>query len=508
MAGAALYGACSPEPLGQGLDGGTDATGVDGGRDAAKPSLCVDGKPSPYPPATKIDLFATVPALEFPKLGGGTYSLASKFEPCAPRSKILLLRTTAAFCGTCLWAQRHTQDVIPKGLEDRVELVDLVVSDKNNVLVHTSDDLARMEAELGPHAATVAADPAYRFQSVGLGDRRLPFYVLVDSRTMLVRRFVPDPEPEMLDSMVRREIALLDGETPPLFADVKYVDQIFPTNHFDLLKEMTLPGPPPKDPTNAVADSPVAAALGKDLFSDTRLSPTGTVACATCHAPDKGFADARPRALGVAEGDRNTPSVLYASHARFQFWDGRADTLWLQALGPFEDAGEFGSNRLFIAHAIEAFYKARYDAVFPTSPLPPLGDRARFPANGKPGDPAWDAMAPADKAAVNQVFVRVAKAIEAFERTLSARGNAIDRYVAGDLSALTPDQKQGLHIFFTAGCAQCHYGPRLTDDAFHNLRSPTGRRDGSPTRAPPWGSPGSSPTSFASPSTPTARSRS
>ncbi|MBK6460563.1 MAG: cytochrome-c peroxidase [Myxococcales bacterium] len=339
VAGAALYGACSPEPLGQGLDGGTDATGVDGGRDAAKPSLCVDGKPSPYPPATKIDLFATVPALEFPKLGGGTFSLASRYNPCAPRSKLLLLRTTAAFCGTCLWAQRHTQDVIPKGLEDRVELVDLVVSDKNNVLVHTSDDLARMEAELGPHAATVAADPAYRFQSVGLGDRRLPFYVLVDSRTMLVRRFVPDPEPEMLDSMVRRELALLDGQTPPLFADVKYADGLFPTNHFDLLREMTLPGPPPKDPTNAVADSAVAAALGKELFSDTRLSPSGTVACATCHAPDKGFADARPRGRGVTEGDRNTPSVLYASHARFQFWDGRADTLWLQALGPLRGRG-------------------------------------------------------------------------------------------------------------------------------------------------------------------------
>ena len=478
--GAALYGACSSDPVGQAPDASVDATASDAGKDAAKASLCVDGKPSPYPTDTKIDLFATMPPLEFPKLGGGTYSLASKFEPCAPRSKILLFRTTAAFCGTCLWSQNHTADVIPKGLEDRVELVDLVVSDKNNVLVQTSDDLARVEAELGPHAATVAADPAYRFQSVGLGDRRLPFFVLVDSRTMLVRRFVPDPEPETLDSMVRREVAMLDGNVPPPFADVKYVDEFFPTNHFDMLKEMTLPGAPPKDPTNAVADSPLAAALGKDIFSDTRLAPNGAVACATCHAQDKGFADAKARAVGVAEGDRNSPSILYASHSRFQFWDGRADTLWLQATGPFENPIEIGSNRLFVAHKIYALYKDRYEAIFPTSPLPPLNDGARFPANGKPGDAAWDAMAPADQAAVNQVFVRVAKVLEAFERTLSAKGNQLDRYVGGDFSALTEDQKQGLHIFFTAGCAQCHYGPRLTDDAFHNIRFPTGRRDGKP----------------------------
>jgi len=476
----AAFVACSGDSTPPGPAAQDAAAPADAGTDAAKPSLCIDGKPAPYPTFTKIDLFQSLPALELPKLGGGVYSFASKFEPCAPRSKLLLLRTTAAFCGTCLWAQKHTAEVVPKDLADRVELVDLVVSDKNNVLVHTSEDLARMEGELGGHADTVVADPKYVLQSVGLGDRRLPFYVLVDSRTMVVRRFVPDPEPETIESMVRREVAMLDGEKPPPLANVSYFDDFFPKNHLDMLKEMTLPGAPPKDPTNAVADSPAAAALGKDLFSDARLSPSGSVSCATCHAPDKGFADGKARGVGLAEGDRNTPSILYASHARFQFWDGRADTLWLQATGPFENPVEIGSNRLFIAHQIFALYKDRYEALFPASPLPPLNDGARFPANGKPGDAAWNSMAPADRDAVNQVFVRVAKAIEAFERTLSAKPNVLDRYIAGDTAALTEEEKQGLHIFFTAGCAQCHYGPRLTDDAFHNIRFPTGRRDGKP----------------------------
>ena len=466
-------------------DSGADASGESGR--AAPKSLCLDGKPAPYPTDTKVDLFGTMPPLELPKLGGGMFAFASRFEPCAARSRILLLRQTASFCGTCLWSQAHTKDVVPAELTDRVELVDLVVSDKNNVLVRTAADATRAAKELGEHAPIVAADPNYTLQAVGLGDRRLPFYVLIDSRTMLIRRFLADPEPETLSSTIRREVAILDGVAPPKFEPIKYEDEYFPTNHWDMLHDMTLPGPAPKDPTNAVADLPAAAALGKDLFSDVRLSPTSNVSCATCHAPDKGFADGRPKGLGVAEGDRNTPSILYASHARFQFWDGRADTLWLQATGPIENPAEMGSTRLHVAHRIFSTYRARYETIFPADPLPPLDDLTRFPPAGRPGDASWDSMRADDKAAVTRIFVHVAKVLAAFERTLSAKPNALDRYIGGDLAALTVEEKVGLHTFFTAGCAQCHYGPRLTDDAFHNIRFETGRRDG---RADPGASMG------------------
>jgi len=107
-------------------------------------------------------------------------------------------------------------------------------------------------------------------------------------------------------------------------------------------------------------------------------------------------------------------------------------------------------------------------------------DTTRFPANGKPGDPTWSAMTASDQAAATRVFVNVAKAIAAFERTLRARPNALDRYIDGESLALTPEEKMGLRTFFSAGCVQCHYGPRLTDDAFHNVRFPTGRGDAKP----------------------------
>ena len=122
-ASVASFAACSSDvpvaPTDAGLPAPVDASTRQDG--AVKVSLCVDGKPAEYPTVTKIDLFGTIPPLTFPQRGGGKYSLLERFEPCAPRSKVLLLRETAAFCGPCGWAQKHTADIVPKELADVVD---------------------------------------------------------------------------------------------------------------------------------------------------------------------------------------------------------------------------------------------------------------------------------------------------------------------------------------------------------------------------------------------------
>jgi cytochrome c peroxidase len=124
-------------------------------------------------------------------------------------------------------------------------------------------------------------------------------------------------------------------------------------------------------------------------------------------------------------------------------------------------------------------YSSLYQAAFPSSDIP---DPGTLPPNGKPGDPAYDDLDAAQKSAVTRVFVNVGKAIAAYERTFRVKPNSLDAYARGDHSALTSMQKQGLSMFTGAGCMQCHWGPRLTDDAFHVTRTPTGRSDGLPDR--------------------------
>jgi cytochrome c peroxidase len=230
---------------------------------------------------------------------------------------------------------------------------------------------------------------------------------------------------------------------------------------------MRLPDAAPPSRGNAYADRADAAQLGFDLFYDARFSANNDVRCATCHDPDTAFDDEKPLSKGIDILARNAPTVLDAVRQRWLFWDGRADSVWSQALQPLENPKEMGATRLGLAHGIASYYRQPYESVF--GPLPQLDDASRFPAAGKPGDASWDAMTAADKSAVDRVFVNVAKAIEAYERKLVTRAAPLDRFLDGDSTAIGDDAKAGIEVFFRVGCAVCHSGALFSDGSFHNL---------------------------------------
>jgi cytochrome c peroxidase len=269
-------------------------------------------------------------------------------------------------------------------------------------------------------------------------------------------------------------------------------------------------GPPPPDPSNAVADNPAAARLGQALFFDARLS-SGNISCATCHVPVHGFIDGKPVSEGVGKGERRTPPLWNAAYGRWFFWDGRKDSLWSQSLSPIENPVEMGGSRLAAAHLIasDPALRAQYEALF--GALPPLEDAARFPASGHPfpdaaarlpaagnaglGAPgaAWDGMTQEDRRAVDVVYARIGKSIEAYERLLVSRSSPFDRF-AEDLragresAALSPPALRGLKLFVgRANCRVCHSGPNFTDGEFHNtgITQASASRNQPPSSAAP-----------------------
>ena len=86
------------------------------------------------------------------------------------------------------------------------------------------------------------------------------------------------------------------------------------------------------DASNAVADNADAARFGQQLFFDTRLSANNRVSCATCHQPERQFSDGLPKGRGISLSGRNTRSIVGTAYSAWQYWDGRRDSLWAQAV--------------------------------------------------------------------------------------------------------------------------------------------------------------------------------
>ncbi|MBI5505035.1 MAG: c-type cytochrome [Deltaproteobacteria bacterium] len=193
------------------------------------------------------------------------------------------------------------------------------------------------------------------------------------------------------------------------------------------------------------ADNPITTdkvELGKLLFFDTRLSKDGTINCATCHAPEFGFAEPRKVSTGIggAQGGRNAPTAINSGFSFFQFWDGRAPNLEEQAKGPIANPIEMGHTLEDATKAIASVpgYKPLFKAAF--------GDET-------------------------VTTDRIAQAIASFERTLLSGNSAWDRFAVGhDESALSDSAKRGLRLFEgKAKCSLCHAGFSLSDGIFHNL---------------------------------------
>lgn len=240
-------------------------------------------------------------------------------------------------------------------------------------------------------------------------------------------------------------------------------------------------GPVPPDPSNRVADDRAAAALGEALFSDARLSKGGTVSCASCHVPERQFQDGLPLARGIGVTDRRTMPLANVGYSPWQFWDGRRDSLWSQALTPMEDRREHGGNRAAFVHLIARHYRADYERLFGTLP-----DLAGVPADAGPlgtaeERAAWQALPVSTRDAIDRAFANIGKAIAAFERTLRHPETRFDRFAravaAGEVprgdADLTETERLGLRLFIgRANCVTCHEGPRFTDDHFHNTGVP------------------------------------
>ncbi|MDT7828309.1 cytochrome c peroxidase [Pricia sp. S334] len=224
--------------------------------------------------------------------------------------------------------------------------------------------------------------------------------------------------------------------------------------------------------------TPEKELLGRLLFYDPILSGGKDVACATCHHPDNGYAEfldisIGPNAQGLGskrrfnpDNDipfmkRNAPTIIntafngidpYGRHdpeTASMFWDDRAKSLELQALEP-----------------IKAFEEMRGHGHGETDILRTVIERLKkIPAYQELFTQAFG-----NSEAVS--IDNLGKAIAAFERTIIANNSRFDQYMRGDKDAISLSEKEGLKLFKSVGCINCHNGPMFSDYKMHVLGVP------------------------------------
>ena len=198
--------------------------------------------------------------------------------------------------------------------------------------------------------------------------------------------------------------------------------------------------------------------LGRLLFFDPILSGANDISCATCHHPDLGFTDARALSMGKgghglgaerAGGSvvrRGAPTLWNAAFNHKQFWDGRAEDLEDQAKGPITSDIEMNENPDMLVRELKHLpeYTRRFDAAF---------------GGGNGSAVTLD---------------NVLKAVASFERTLTANNSPFDRFVKGELNALSPAQRRGFNLFRSGRtrCFECHGLPTFANPDFKIIGVP------------------------------------
>ncbi len=228
--------------------------------------------------------------------------------------------------------------------------------------------------------------------------------------------------------------------------------------------------------TTAAALSDTAV-LGKKIFSDTSLSASGSMSCATCHSPQAAFAPTNNLAVQLGgsslttPGFRATPSLRYLNLTPAFFFDkegtptggfnldGRVNTLFAQAARPFVAPHEMANSDA--QDVIQKLSKASYASEF----------RRLF------GDTVFSTP--------DAAFEGVRYALQRYQledSDFAPYSSKYDAFLANQAS-LSAQELRGLALFNNpakGNCAACHPSargsdgspPLFTDFTYDNLGVP------------------------------------
>jgi cytochrome c peroxidase len=239
--------------------------------------------------------------------------------------------------------------------------------------------------------------------------------------------------------------------------------------------------------------------LGRDLFHETGLSGNNNISCKDCHHPRIMTHEGIPLSLG--EGSfgmqignnlrmqgkgrvlaRNTPALFNLHNVNVMFWDGRVEMNL--------ETGEFSTPvplRPEVAKTLKSALAAQ--AIFPMVDHDEMRGLkgSNSIANAETEQEAWELIVekimniPSYKERFEKLYPGERINIGHFGEALAEfqgqnffyADTPYDRYIQGNLEALTPKQKVGMDVFFNKGkCGDCHHGEHLSALDYDGVGAP------------------------------------
>lgn len=204
--------------------------------------------------------------------------------------------------------------------------------------------------------------------------------------------------------------------------------------------------PPPVPADNPLTEESIM--LGEKLFFDKGLSANNTISCSSCHDPEHAFAEPKTVSVG-ANGDalnRNALALVnVAYNASFTWAHNNLESIEKQLMIPLfnehpVEMGVTGNEKRILKRFEGSEYRALFEAAY--------------------GD---------DTPNLNNIL----KALASYVRSLVSFNSAFDNYAyAQDDEALTPQQLEGLNLFFSerTECFHCHGGLNFTQSSKHSFQ--------------------------------------
>ena len=181
------------------------------------------------------------------------------------------------------------------------------------------------------------------------------------------------------------------------------------------------------------------ARLGKELFFDASISPSGTLSCERCHNLYWDLSGTSKKNVKISADEQISPPTALNSALNFIFFkNGEVKDIAEQVRQSLTSKNELASEPKFLIQKVNqnSVYRKKFEELY---------------KNGVS-------------------FENIVDALVNFEKALVTPNAKFDKFISGDESVFDDEEKRGFELFKTIGCINCHSGANMGANLYYELK--------------------------------------